>query len=454
MRGRVLIVEDDRDLCEVLEARLARRGYDITSSDDADAALERIRTESYDVIVTDLMLGAINGLELCSRIVANRPDVPVIVMTAFGSMETAIAAIRTGAYDFLVKPVDADTLELALARAVQHRTLRAELSRLRTLVGRPEPETLIGESASMRSLRELVTKVAASEIPVLIQGETGTGKELVARAIHAQSRRRDGPFVAVNCAAIPAALLESELFGHVRGAFTDARQDRSGLCLKADGGTLLLDEIGDLPLELQPKLLRMLVERAVRPVGSDRELPFDARVIAATHRDLRTEVEEGRMREDLFFRLEVLTVEVPPLRARGSDSLLLAQRFIERAARNSGRSVVGLTPAAAERILVYSWPGNVRELENAMERSVALASFDRIVVEDLPQRIREYRRSDVLVASQDPTELVALEEVERRYILRVLESVGGNKTLAARILGLDRRTLYRKLERWSGSGVA
>jgi DNA-binding NtrC family response regulator len=454
VKGRVLLVEDDRHLCEVLEERLARRGYELSWCNAADEALERMRGESFDAVVTDLQLGGMSGLDLCTRIVANHPDVPVLVITAFGSMESAIAAIRTGAYDFLVKPLETDALDLALGRAIQHRVLREELSRLRSMVGEFDSGTLVGESASMRRLRELIAKVAASEAPVVVHGETGAGKELVARAIHAQSRRRDGPFVAVNCAAIPAALLESELFGHVRGAFTDARQDRTGLCLQAHGGTLFLDEIGDLPVELQPKLLRVLVERRIRPVGSDHEVAFDARVVAATHRDLQAEVEEGRFREDLFFRLEVLTVEVPPLRARGSDLLLLAQRFVERAARSSGRTVVGLTSAAAERLLAYSWPGNVRELENAMERAVALTSYDRIVVEDLPARIRNYRRSDVLVASQDPSELVSLEEVERRYILRVLESVGGNKTLAARILGLDRRTLYRKLGRWSGADGA
>jgi len=453
VKGRVLVVDDDRDLCEVLEARLARRGYAVAWCTDAGEAFERLASDALDVVVTDLQMSGMNGLDLCARVVANRPDVPVVVITAFGSVDTAIAAIRAGAYDFLVKPVETDALDVALTRAVQHRALREELRRLRALVGEVDSETLIGESACMRSLRELVAKVAASDATVLVSGETGSGKEVVARAIHAASPRASGPFVAVNCAAIPETLLESELFGHVRGSFTDARRDRTGLFLQANGGTLFLDEIGDLPLPLQPKLLRVLVERSVRPLGADHELPFDARVITATHRDLRAAVEEGHFREDLFFRLEVLTVEVPPLRARGADVLLLAQRSLERAARTGGRRVVGLTPAAAERLLAYAWPGNVRELENAIERAVALASWEQIVVEDLPARIREYRSSDVLVASQDPSELVTLEEVERRYMLRVLDSVGGNKTLAARILGLDRRTLYRKLERWS-RGVA
>jgi len=452
VKGRVLVVDDDRDLCEVLEARLARRGYAVAWCTDAGEAFERLASDALDVVVTDLQMSGMNGLDLCARVVANRPDVPVVVITAFGSVDTAIAAIRAGAYDFLVKPVETDALDVALTRAVQHRALREELRRLRALVGEVDSETLIGESACMRSLRDLVAKVAASDATVLVSGETGSGKEVVARAIHAASPRASGPFVAVNCAAIPETLLESELFGHVRGSFTDARRDRTGLFLQANGGTLFLDEIGDLPLPLQPKLLRVLVERSVRPLGADHELPFDARVITATHRDLRAAVEEGHFREDLFFRLEVLTVEVPPLRARGADVLLLAQRSLERAAR-TGRRVVGLTPAAAERLLAYAWPGNVRELENAIERAVALASWEQIVVEDLPARIREYRSSDVLVASQDPSELVTLEEVERRYMLRVLDSVGGNKTLAARILGLDRRTLYRKLERWS-RGVA
>lgn len=446
MKGRILIVDDDRDLCVVLEARLQRAGYEVAWCTEGREALHRAAEETFDVVLTDLNMRGIDGIELAERLAASRPDVPVVVITAFGSLDTAVAAIRAGAYDFITKPFEVEFLDLALSRAVQHRALREELVRLRSRqievdAGWP----LIGSSRTMTRLRELVNRVAQSDAPVLIRGETGTGKELVARAVHERSGRARGPFVAVNCAAVPGPLLESELFGHVKGAFTDARSDRVGLVTSADAGTLFLDEVGDLPLEFQPKLLRMLQERSVRPVGSDRESPFDARVVAATNRDLEDDIESGRFREDLFFRLDVLSVEVPALRARGSDVLLLAQHFLERSAASAGKRVSGISTPAAKRLVRYAWPGNVRELANCIERAVALTSYDRIVVDDLPDRIRKYRRRDVIVASEDPSELVSLDEVERRYAHRVLEAVGGNKTAAARILGVDRKTLYRKL---------
>src|SRR5213596_172780 len=267
-----------------------------------------------------------------------------------------------------------------------------------------------------------------------------------------RGRRKDGPFVAVNCAAMPEHLLESELFGHVRGAFTDARAARTGLFVQAHRGTLLLDEIGELPLALQPKLLRALQERAVRPIGGNEEVPFDVHLVATTNRDLESAVEEGRFREDLYFRVNVIHVAMPPLRARGSDVLLLAQHFLVHHAGKAGKRVTGLSPEAAERLLAYTWPGNVRELQNAMERAVALAQYDHVTVDDLPETIRSYRPSHVLIAADDPSELVPLEEAERRYILRVVENVGGNKTLAARVLGIGRKTLYRKLVQYGASG--
>jgi DNA-binding NtrC family response regulator len=337
-----------------------------------------------------------------------------------------------------------EELAFRLERAIQHRRLAEEVKRLRAR--EPEPlDDLLGESAALRRLRELVARVARSDAPVLVVGETGSGKELVARALHRHGARPDGPFVALNCAALPEHLLESELFGHARGAFTDARTPRTGLLLHANGGMLFLDEIAELPLALQPKLLRALQERCVRPVGSEEETPFDARVVAATNRDLDAAVEEGRFREDLFFRLDVLRIEVPPLRARGSDVLLLAQHFLREAASRSGKAVIGLSHGAAEKLLQYAWPGNVRELANCIERAVALTDHEQILVEDLPERIRDYGAGHVLVASDDPSELVPLEVVEQRYVTRVMEAVGGNKTLAARILGVDRKTLYRKL---------
>jgi len=301
----------------------------------------------------------------------------------------------------------------------------------------------------MKKLYELLERVAESEASVLVTGESGTGKEMVAQVLHRRGRRRNGPFVAVNCAAMPETLLESELFGHAKGAFTDARNSRTGLFVQASGGTLFLDEIGDLPLGLQPKLLRALQERVVRPVGGDSEVPFDVRLVAATNHDLETAVEEGRFREDLYFRINVIPVEVPPLRMRGTDVLLLAQRFAEEFAVQAGKQVIGLSSAAAKKLLAYTWPGNVRELRNGIERAVALTRFEQITVEDLPEKVRDYQGSHILVAADDPSELVPLEQVERGYILRVLDAVGGNKTLAARVLGLDRKTLYRKLERYS-----
>jgi two-component system response regulator AtoC len=308
-------------------------------------------------------------------------------------------------------------------------------------------DEIVGTSAPMLKVGELVARVAATETTVLITGESGTGKELVAKALHSASERRDGPFVAINCAALPESLLESELFGHVRGAFTDARTARLGLLVKASRGTLFLDEIAEMPAGMQAKLLRALQERTVRPVGGDQEQSFSARIIAATNRDLEVEVEERRFREDLFYRINVVRIEVPPLRARGNDVLLLAQHFLERYAAQSRRPVVGMTHEAADRLAFYSWPGNVRELQNCIERAVALAQSDRIGVADLPDKIEDCRGAGAAVGASDPSELLPMEEVERRHIHRVLEAVGGNKTLAAQILGFDRRTLYRKLGR-------
>jgi DNA-binding NtrC family response regulator len=447
--GRVLVVDDDRELCAWIEAGLRAHGFATESRTDPAAALAALRDADVDVVVTDLNMRGMHGLDLCERVVASRPDVPVLVITAFGSLETAVGAIRAGAYDFLTKPVELDALLVALERAVQHRRLRDEVKRLRQVVDDASGfGELIGTSPAMTRLYDLLSRVADSEASVLVTGESGTGKELVARALHRHSRRSNGPFIAVDCASVPETLLESELFGHARGAFTDARGARTGLFVQAHGGTLFLDEIGDLPLSLQPKLLRALQERVVRPVGADREVPFDVRLVAATNRDLEASVEERSFREDLWFRINVIHVELPPLRARGGDVLLLAQRFVARAAERAGKRVVGIAPAAANLLLAYPWPGNVRELQNCVERAVALAAFDQIGPDDLPDRVRTYRGSHVVVASEDPSELVALEEVERRYVLRVLESLGGNKTLAARTLGLDRKTLYRKLERW------
>ncbi|MGZ3418472.1 MAG: sigma-54-dependent transcriptional regulator [Polyangiales bacterium] len=446
MPGRVLVVDDEASMRDYLQTALPRRGFEVSACATAEEASARLTSEEVDVVLTDLNMPGTTGIELCSRVVQSHPDVPVIVLTAFGNFQSAVEAIRAGAYDFLTKPVHLEPLSIALERAVQHRRLRTEVKRLRLAVehGRGLGE-LVGQSPSMQEVYDLLARVADSDATVLVTGESGTGKEVVARALHRRGRRASGPFVAINCAAMPESLLESELFGHVRGAFTDAKASRTGLFLQAHGGTLFLDEIGELPLSLQPKLLRALQEKRVRPVGATQEMPFDARIVAATNRDLETAVEEGRFREDLFFRINVIQIDLPPLRARGNDILYLAQTFLRTFAERASKKVIGLSTSAGQKMLEYSWPGNVRELQNAMERAVALARFEEITVDDLPERVKSWKPQQVLVTSEDPSELVPLEEVEKRYVMRVFEAVNKNRSKAARILGVDRKTLRRKL---------
>jgi two-component system response regulator AtoC len=449
MKGRVLVVDDDKGMCDLAEAALRRAGFHTTARQSADAALAVMSSEDFDAVATDLNMKGMNGLELCQRIVANRKNTPVLVITAFGSLDTAVAAIRAGAYDFITKPFEITALTLAVERAVQHRALQDEVTRLRRVVADAQPfDELVGSSPAMQKVYELMDRVAETDASVLITGESGTGKELVARALHERSKRKAGPFVAINCAAMPDTLLESELFGHAKGAFTDAKSQRQGLFLQAAGGTLFLDEVGEMPIGLQPKLLRAIQERKVRPVGGDLEVAFDARLISASNRDLETMVEERRFREDLFYRLNVIHVDLPPLRSRGNDVLLLAQRFIEHYAKLFDKHVQGLSAPAAEKLLSYGWPGNVRELQNAIERAVALTHFSEIAVEDLPDKLQSYRRTQAIVPGDETEEIVSLEEVERRYVLHALEAFGGSRTMTAERLGLDRKTLYRKLKMW------
>jgi DNA-binding NtrC family response regulator len=450
MSHRVLIVDDDPGMGDLLEAALSAAGFLVQLALDGPTALQALAAREVDVLLTDVRMPGMDGIELCRRAQALRPDVPVIVFTAFGSMETAVQAIRAGAWDFLTKPVDLEALELVVRRATAHRDATRQLARL------PEAseaavavQGMIGRSAAMRRVLELLPRAARSDVPVLITGETGTGKELVARGLHELGSRASGPFLAVNCAALPEALLESELFGHERGAFTDARAARSGLFAAASGGTLLLDEVGELPLDLQPKILRVLQERRVRPVGSHKERAIDCRILAATNRDLELEAERGRFRMDLYYRLAVIELALPPVRSRAGDILLLAQHFLERAAERAGRPILGMTTPVARALLAYHWPGNVREIENAVERAVALTQHDHIVLDDLPEQISRFRGR---IAGEDedrPEHFEPLEVVERRHILRVLAAVGGNKSQAADILGIGRRTLYRKLELWA-----
>jgi two-component system response regulator HydG len=445
---RILFVDDDRSMCEAMSSELESHGHEVTWRTKADEAFELLSREEFDVVITDLNMRGMNGIDLCHRIVENRRDLPVIVITAFGSLETATATIRAGAFDFITKPFDIEDILLAVERAVRDRSLRQEVRRLQTALEEPDGAIeLIGSSSVMRTVHDLIARVATSDVGVLVTGESGTGKELVARAIHRRGANPNGPFIAVNCAAIPEALLESELFGHAKGAFTDAKAQRRGLFAEANGGTLFLDEIGEMPLPMQVKLLRALEEKSVRPVGGNAPVPFQARLIAATNRNLEAAVEEKTFREDLYYRIHVVHVEVPPLRARGGDILQLAQHFLVRSAERQEKAVKGFSSAVADRFVSYTWPGNVRELLNCVERAVALARFEEVSVDDLPERIRAYKHTPLVIAA-DADELVSLDELERRYVHRVLEAVGGNKSSAARVLGLDRTTLYRMLQRF------
>ena len=447
MSTRVLLVDDDASLVETLAIGLRRHGHDVVTRTSAEDAYGLLMNDDFDVVVTDLNMRQVGGIELCERIVANRPDLPTVVLTAFGSLDTAVSAIRAGAYDFISKPVEVAALAIAVDRAAAHRALREEVKRLRRESSGGSIDELTTQSTAMREVVQLMERVATSDVTVLITGESGTGKEVVARALHRHGPRAEGPFVAINCAAMAESLLESELFGHTRGAFTDAKNSQSGLFVRAHRGTILLDEIGDMPVALQPKLLRVLQERTVRPLGTNTEIAVDVRVIAATNRDLESAIEAGHFREDLFYRINVVNVRLPPLRERGGDILALAHHFVIDFARRSGKNVTGIAPAAAEKLLAYAWPGNVRELQNCMERAIALARFEQIGLDDLPEKVRDYRRSNVLVVADDASELVPMDDVERQYVLRVMEAVGHNKTAAARILGFDRKRLYRWLER-------
>jgi two-component system, NtrC family, response regulator AtoC len=456
--GRILIIDDHEAMREVVVDTLAGRGFAAEAmAPDVARLTARLATDDIDVVLTDLRMPGLDGLEVVRRCGAARPDVPVVLMTAFGSLEAAVDAMRAGAWDFVQKPIDGTTLQAVLERALKHRRLTTELRRLQAAGPSGGDDDMVAGSPAMRGVLDVVGQVAPLDVTVLITGESGTGKEVAARALHARSSRRDRPFVAVNCAALPEALLESQLFGHVRGAFTDAHSDRAGLFAEARGGTILLDEFGELPLALQPKLLRALQERTFRPVGGTRDQGFDARIVVATNRPLEQMVQAGRFREDLFYRVNVVSLELPPLRARPEDILPLAHLFLQRAARRLGRDVRHIDPAAAELLLGWEWPGNVRELGNAIERAVALTRFDTIVATDLPERLRQQRPVALHAGPPTPhaasgTALLPLEEVERRHILAVLHAVGDNRGRAASILGIDPKTLYRKLRAWSGRG--
>ncbi|MFK5927760.1 MAG: sigma-54 dependent transcriptional regulator [Desulfuromusa sp.] len=446
--GKILIVDDDRALCELLEEDLSRRGHHVMTALKVVEARELLHQQEVDIVLTDLNMPGISGIDFCAELKANRPDLPVVIMTAFGSLDTAIAALRAGAYDFVTKPVDLDLLSISLGRALQHRHLQEKVRLLKNQVRRQRSDDeMLGESPVFQTIKDQIMRIADLETSVLIAGESGTGKELVARALHHQSQRSEGPFVAINCAALPENLLESELFGHVKGAFTDAREQRKGLFVEATGGTLLLDEIAELPLALQPKLLRVLEDHKVRPLGGSSEIDCDVRVLASTHRDLEAAVAAGHFRSDLFYRLNVIQLVLPPLRDRGNDILLLALQFIKQLSKRFNKSGIGLAQPAAEYLLAYHWPGNVRELRNVIERALALTLHDQLTLEDFPDQLKHPGGAAPLPASLvDPGSILPLDEMEHRYIHQVLEQLNGNRTLAARLLGVDRKTLYRKLK--------
>jgi len=444
----VFVVDDEREMVDLVALGLKKRGFTMVPFYSGTDALAAILQHDVDVIVTDLNMKGMTGLELCEQVARDRPDIPVVVLTAFGSFETAVGAIRAGAYDFVTKPVEIEALAIAVRRAAEHRALRGEVKRLREAVAKTRRRgDLIGASPAMERVYSLVDQVSGTDAGVLLTGESGTGKELVARDIHQRSKRSSGPFVAVNCAAIHEQLLESELFGHSKGAFTDARSDRVGLFQQAHRGTLFLDEIGEMSIALQPKLLRAVQEHKIRPVGAESEVAVDVRLIAATNRDLEDMVESKLFREDLYYRIDVIHIPLPPLRARGGDVLLLADHFLHHYATVFDKRVTGLSAAATERLMAYEWPGNVRELANCIERAVALTHFEELQVDDLPDKIRTARPAPQL-SGNELAELLTLEEVERRHALRVLAACNGNRTDAAKMLDVDRKTLYRKLLRW------
>ena len=448
--GTVLVVDDEPEMRALVRDVLQERGYQVTLAENGREALKRLAEGDYGVVLSDLRMRGMEGIELLTEIKQGYPDTNVILMTAFGSVETAVEAMKEGAYDYLVKPVRTDDLIRVTERAVREAALRREVNRLRREVHKEYSfHQILGKSKAMQEVFDLIRRVADSPTNVLITGESGTGKELVAKAIHYNSERRDAPFVPVNCAAIPDTLLESELFGHMKGAFTDARADKRGLFEEAQKGTLLLDEISELPLLLQAKLLRVIQEREVRRVGSTRAVPVDVRIMAATNVLLAEEVKAKRFREDLFYRLNVIEIRMPPLRDRREDIPLLVEAFLRKCAAASHKEVRGMTESALALLIDYPWPGNVRELENVIERAVTLARGEKIVLQDLPPNVQG-ARGERKVIDEGADRILPLQEIEREYILRILEKTGGNKYQAAQMLGIDRKTLYRKLAEIEG----
>lgn len=434
----ILVVDDDISHCTILQALLRGWGYDVALAYGGREAVERVREHVFDLVLCDVRMAEMDGIETLKEIKALNPAIPILIMTAYSSVETAVEALKAGALDYLIKPLDFDSLQDTIEKALAH-TRNAG-------VESPSASAaqfgMIGESPAMQQLLNEIAMVAPSDATVLIHGDSGTGKELVVRALHASSARSEKPLITLNCAALNESLLESELFGHEKGAFTGADKRREGRFVEADGGTLFLDEIGDISPMMQVRLLRVIQEREVQRVGSNQTISVDVRLIAATHRDLAAEVSAGRFRQDLYYRLNVVTIEMPPLCQRREDIPLLAEHFRQRFAERNRKAVKGFTPQAMDLLIHYAWPGNIRELENAIERAVVLLTGEYISERELPLAI-----AATLVNVDDDREIQPLVDVEKEVILAALEKTGGNKTEAARQLGITRKTLLAKLSR-------
>jgi two-component system response regulator HydG len=449
-RKRVLIVDDDPSDLEVIAESLEREGYEIVKASSGRSALEIIRSEDFDLIVTDLKLPDLDGMEILRRAKEEIPYVQVIVLTGYGTVEGAVEAMQSGAFHFLQKPIDIHILRETARRAIEKRDLELENLRLKEQVERRYRfENIIGKSSQMQEIFRQIRRVAPTKASVLIVGETGTGKELIARAIHQNSPRKDKPFIAVNCAAIPRDLLESELFGHEKGAFTGAIRQRTGYFELADGGTLFLDEIGEMSLEVQAKLLRAIETHEFWRVGGSRSMKVDVRIISATNKDLEETVREGRFREDLYYRLKVFTIKIPPLRQRREDIPLLVQHFIQEICKQNNRPPLNITREAMDNLVRYDWPGNVRQLRNVIESVIITTTSDTIRPEDLPEEIKGATTTDEEESDRIDVRVgMSMEDIEREAIKRTLMETRGNKTKAASILKIGLRTLYRKIKQY------
>ena len=449
IRKRILVVDDDESLRWVTQAQLQQSGYEATAAASGREALDRMREDPPDLVITDLMMPGMSGLELLKRIRAEYPEVIVIMVTAFGAVDTAVEAMKAGAYDYLTKPVNVDELRLTVDRGLEHLGLREEIRNLRVSLDRKYGfESILGRSKPLLAVLDMASRAAQATSTVLIHGETGTGKELVAKAVHCNSRRKDKPFVTINCGAIPKDLLESELFGHRKGSFTGAFENKRGRVELADGGTLFLDEIGELPLELQVKVLRLIQQGEIEKLGTTHAATVDVRIIAATHRNLPAMVEDGTFRQDLYYRLAVIPLELPALRERADDIAELAQHFFLEAKEKQGRSSLVLPASLLPYFSAYGWPGNVRELENAIERVVVLSRGDEITLDDLPDFLRRERQAAEELHFDLPPQGISLEAVEKELIVRALEKFHWNQTRAAQYLDISRKTLIYRMEKF------